>query len=133
MTFKNKLESRIRGWLPKEASLSYATKAAKSRWHKPVWIALTLVTVIALAYAVYIGAQTYIRYSNPHADVTASYFEKTLNCTEAKVGDVIEVKVLVGWHGYIFPEFKRQVQIVDSYPEGNFELVSGNQIGRAHV
>ena len=120
------LENRIRGWLPQEPIVVYASKPLKQSWKKPAWIALTLVTVLALAFFTYVSVQTFIRYSNPQADVTASYFEKSLNCSKASVGDVVEVKVLVGWHGYIFPEFKRQVQIIDSFPERNFELVGGN-------
>ena len=118
--------SRIRGWLPKEHIVAYTNKPLKPRWKKPTWIALTLVTVIAIAFATYTGAQTYLRYSNPQADVTASYFEKSLNCSTVSVGDIVEVKVLVGWHGSIFPEFKRQVQIIDPFPEGNFKLAGGN-------
>ena len=97
-----------------------------ARWRKPSWIAVTLITIFALAFVVYAGAQTYIRYSNPRADVTASYFEKVTNCSSAKVGDVVEVKVVVGWHGHLFPEFKRLVQIIDPFPESNFQLVGGN-------
>jgi hypothetical protein len=78
-----------------------------------------------LAFTGFTGVQTYIRYSNPQADSTASYFEKTLNCTQATIGDIIEVNVLVGWHGHVFPEFERQVKIVDAYPD-NFELIKGN-------
>lgn len=126
MKTKKRIEQQTRGWLPKESSLAYASKASKPRWRKPTWIALTLVALIGLAFVTYTGIQTYIRYSNPQADVTASYFEKSLNCSTAKVGDVIEVKVLVGWHGYVIPEFKRQVKIIDPLPESNFELVSGN-------
>ena len=125
MTVKKSLENRIRGWLP-ETNIIYANKSLKPRWRKPQWIAVTLVTVIALAFAVYAGVQTYIRYINPRLDVTASYYEKTLNCTKANVGDVVEVNVSVGWHGYVIPEFKREVKIVDPYLESNFELVGGN-------
>ncbi len=94
MNVKKRLDERIRGWLPKDTTLSYAAKAVKPRWRKPAWIALTLFAVTALAFAAYIGVQTYIRYSNPQADVTASYFEKSLNCTTASVGDIVEVTVL---------------------------------------
>jgi len=120
------LKNRIRGWLPKEPITVYASKAAKPRWRKPYWIAFTLVAIVGLAFATYTGVQTYLRYSNPQLDVTASYYEKTLNCSTASIGDVVEVNVLVGWHGYVIPEFKREVKIVDPYPESNFELVGGN-------
>ena len=126
MKTKKSLENRIKGWLPKEPNVAYANKSLKPRWTKPAWIAFTLFTVIVLVFVAYTGVQTFIRYSNPQADVTASYFEKSLNCSKASVGDVVEVKVLVGWHGYIFPEFKRQVQIIDPFPESNFQLVGGN-------
>jgi hypothetical protein len=49
-----------------------------------------------------------------------------LNCSTANVGDVVEVKTHVYWHGHVFPEFKRQVKIIDAYPESKFQLVSGN-------
>ena len=126
MNVKKSWKNQIRGWLPKEPSLSYALKASKPRWRKPTWIAFTLVAVIALSFIAFAGVQTYIRYSNPQADVTASYYEKSLNRTIANVGDIVEVKVLVGWHGYIIPEFKRDVNIVDPFPESNFELVGGS-------
>jgi hypothetical protein len=99
MNRKRNFKHRIRGWLPKETNVAYVNKSLKPRWRKPQWIALTLVTVIALAFAAYAGVQTYLRYSNPRLDVTASYYEKSLNCTTAIVGDVVEVIVLVGWHG----------------------------------
>lgn len=121
-----KTKKLIRGWLPKEPTVAYANKPLKPRWKKPTWIALTLVTVIALAFVTYTSVQTFIHYSNPQADVTASYFEKSLNCSKANVGDVVKVKVMIGWHGYIFPEFKRQVQIIDPFPESNFQLIGGN-------
>jgi hypothetical protein len=120
------LKNRIRGWLPQTPRLAYASDAAKPRWRKPQWIALTAVAVVAVAFAASFGVQTYIRYSNPQADVTASYFEKSLNCSKANAGDVVEVTTRVGWHGYIFPEFKRQVTFIDPYPESNFQLVGGN-------
>ncbi len=123
---KKSLESHVKGWLPKETSIAYANRSLKPRWRKPQWIAFTLVAMIALSYASYAGVQTYMRYSNPRLDVTASYYEKSLNCTTANVGDIVEVSVLVGWHGYVIPEFKREVKIVDPYPESNFELVGGN-------
>jgi hypothetical protein len=126
MNTKRSLQNRIRGWFPQEPRLAYAVKATKPRWRKPVWIALSLIAITAVAFIAYTGVQTFIRYSNPQSDVTANYFEKALNCTSANVGDVVEVKVMVNWHGYILPEFKRQVQIIDAYPDGNFELVSGN-------
>lgn len=106
--------------------MAYVHKVSKPRWRKPAWIALTLVTTIALAFATYAVVQTYLRYSNPRLDVTANYFEKSLNCSTASVGDVVEVEVSVYWHGYVIPEFKRQVEIIDPYPESNFQLVGGN-------
>ena len=117
MNAKKSLESRIRGWLPKEPIAAYANKPLKPRWRKPARIALTLVAVMSLAFVTYTGVQTYLRYINPQADVTASYYEKSLNCSTASVGDVVEVKVLVGWHGYVIPEFKREVKIIDPIPK----------------
>jgi|WetSurMetagenome_2_1015567.scaffolds.fasta_scaffold195793_2 hypothetical protein len=123
---KKSIENLFRGWLPKESNIAYAKKAAKLRWRKPFWIAFTLIGIIAIAGVAFLGVRAYIRYSDPQADVTAAYYEKSLNCSPANIGDVIEVKVLVGWHGYIFPEFKRQVVIIDPFPESNFQLLSGN-------
>ncbi len=120
------LNNRIRGWFPQEPELAYAVKAAKPRWRRPAWIAVTLVGVIALAFVAYTGVQTAIRYSNPQADVTAAYFEKSVNCTSANVGDIVKVDFLVGWHGYILPEFERQVQVIDAYPQDNYALADGN-------
>ncbi len=116
----------VRGWLPKEPKLAYAPKTSKPRWRKPRWIVFTLIGIIALSSVTFLGIRTYIRYSNPQLDVTAAYFEKSSNCSTASVGDIVEVKVLVGWHGYVIPEFKRQVEIADPYPESSFQLVGGN-------
>jgi hypothetical protein len=124
--FKLNFKKRFDGWFPEEPTVVYASNSHKPRWRKPQWIAFTLVALVALAFAIYGGVQTYLRYSNPRLDVTASYFEKTLNCTKASVGDVVEVKVSLYWHGYVIPEFKRQVEIIDAYPETIFELVDGN-------
>ena len=131
MNVKKSLESRIRGWLPKEPIVAYANKPLKPRWRKPYRIALTLVALVALvalAFATYVGVQTYLRYSDPQLDVTTSYFEKSLNCSSASVGDVVEVKTRVGWHGYVIPEFKRDVKIVDPFPESRFALVNGTNV-----
>jgi hypothetical protein len=128
MTLKKNLQQIIRGWLPKEHIVAYANKPLKPRWRKPYRIALTLVALVALAFATYVGVQTYLRYSDPQLDVTTSYFEKTLNCSSASVGDVVEVKTRVGWHGYVIPEFKRDVKIVDQFPESRFALVNGTNV-----
>jgi hypothetical protein len=108
--------------------MAIARKTLKQRWRNPYWITLTLVVGVALAYVVYFGVNTYVRYSNPLMDITASYYEKTVNGTTVNVGDVVEVKVLVGWHGYVIPEFKRDVRIVDPFPEGYFTLESGTNV-----
>lgn len=120
------LEKRIRGWLPKEPSMALASKTLKPRWRNPYWITLTLAIVIAISAATFSGA-TIVRYANPLADVTASYYEKTVNSTTARVGDVVEVNVFVYWHGYIIPEFKRNVKIIDPFPESYFNLASENE------
>lgn len=120
----SRLTRRIRGWLPKEVTITHSAKAVRPRWRNPAWITLTVVSVCALVFAGFTGVQAFIRYSNPQADLTTSYFEKTLNCTQATIGDTVEVNVLIGWHGHVFPEFKRQIQIIDVYPD-NFELING--------
>jgi len=122
------LVSFIRGWLPKEKSLAYMHKSSKSRWRKPYWIALTLVSVVVLSGFTFLGVNTYLRYSNPAMDTTACYYEKTVNCSTASVGDIVEVNVQVYWHGYVFPEFKRDVTIVDSFPESNFIIINGGNV-----
>jgi hypothetical protein len=126
MTLKNYISKSIRGWLPKEPLNTYSSKASKPRWRKPYWIALTSIVIVGLAFGTYTGLQAYLRYSSPQLDVTASYYEKTLNCSIANVGNIVEVNVLVGWHGFVIPEFKREVKIVDPYPENNFKFVGGN-------
>jgi hypothetical protein len=126
MNKEKSLKNRIRGWIPQEPIAVYANKPLKPRWKKPAWIALTLITVVAAAFFAYRSALIYINYSNPPADVTASYFDKSLNCTTADVGDIVEVQTRVYWHGHVFPEFKRQVNIVDAFPEDSFQLVDGN-------
>lgn len=126
MKKKQILESRIRGWFPKEPLTCYVHNPVKSKFKKPVWIVFTLVTLIIVCFGAYIAAQTYIRYINPQADVTSSYFERRLNCTSASVGDFVEVTVLVNWHGRVFPEFKREVETIDFFPESNFQLADGH-------
>jgi hypothetical protein len=74
----------------------------------------------------YRGVLIYVYYSDPQFDVKASFFEKSINCTTVAVGDIVEVHTHVYWHGHVFPEFKRQVYIIDPFPENNFQLVSGN-------
>lgn len=128
MNPKKDLKNRIRGWLPKESSIAYVHKPSKPRW-KPYWKTLSIVVaVIVIAGIAFVGVQTYMRYSNPQTDITASYYEKTVNSTTVEVGDVVEVEVLVSWHGYVIPEFKRDVKIVDPIPESNFALASESNV-----
>lgn len=127
MNPKKYLENRIRGWLPKEPSMAMANKSLKSRWRSPYWITFILVIVVAIACIGYLGVNTYLRYSNPTMDITASYYEKTVNGTTAAVGDIVEVNVLVGWHGYVIPELKRNVKIIDPFPENLFSLANENE------
>lgn len=102
--------------------MAYLHKASKPRWRNPYWITLTLIVAFALASTTYMGVQTYLRYSNPQLDITGGYYEKTVNCSTASIGDIVEVNVRVYWHGYVIPEFKRDVKIVDPFPENNFIL-----------
>jgi hypothetical protein len=122
------LENRIRGWLPKEYKAAYLNNSLKPRWRKPYWIALILVSAAVLSGLTFIGASTYLRYSNPAMDITASYYEKTVNCSTAHTGDVVEINVNVYWHGYVFPEFKRQVRIVDPFSESTFILLNRSNV-----
>lgn len=91
-------------------------------------IMFIVVIVIVLAGITFVAVKTYIHYSNPLMDVTASYYEKTVNSTTVNVGDIVEVKVFVYWHGYVFPEFKRDVKIVDPFSEDYFALASGSNV-----
>jgi len=128
INLKKQIEKHIRGWLPQENSIAYMHKSLKSRWRKPYWIALTLVSVVVLAGFTFQGVNAYLRYSNPAMDTAACYYEKTLNCSTASVGDVVEVNVQVYWHGYVFPEFKRDVKIVDSFPDSSFILINEGNV-----
>jgi len=128
MNLRKHLAAFVHGWLPKEPKTIYLHKSSKSRWRKPYWIALTLVSVVVLSGFAFQGVNAYLRYSNPAIDTTACYYEKTVNCSTASVGDIVEVNVQVYWHGYVFPEFKRNVKIVDSFPESSFILVTEDNV-----
>ena len=129
MNPKKYLENRIRGWLPKEPSMAVAHKTLKPRWRKPYWIAFTLVSVVVLAGITFVGVRTYMHYSNPAMDVAPSpYYEKATNSTTVDIGDIVEVKVWVHWHGYVLPEFKRNVKIVDPFPESCFVLIGETNV-----
>ena len=45
MNIKKSLESRIRGWVPKEPLKLYLHKMTKPMWWKPFWISLVIVTI----------------------------------------------------------------------------------------
>ncbi len=129
INLKKRVENRIRGWLPKEPSMAVAHKTLKSRWRSPYWIALTLVVVVALAAVSFEAVRTYVHYSNPAMDVAPSpYYEKSTNSTTVGIGDIVEVNVWVHWHGYVLPEFKRDIRIVDTFPDNYFTLASGTNI-----
>jgi hypothetical protein len=66
--------------------------------------------------------------SNPKADITASYYGRTVNSTVVNVGDVVDVKLQVYWHGYVVPEFRREVKIFDSFSESQFMLMNGTNV-----
>ncbi len=126
MNVKRCMQQRFRGWIPKEPFAAYTNAPLKPRWKRPAWVAFTLIAIVALSLFAYKGVQMLIFYTNPQADVTASYYEKSLNCSTANIGDIIEVQTSVYWHGHVFPEFKRQVNITDAFPESTFQRVSGN-------
>ena len=119
----------IRGWLPKEHKIAYAQKASKPRWRNPYWMTFVLVVVVAMATVTFVGVRTYMHYSNPAMDVAPSpYYEKATNSTTVDIGDIVEVKVWVHWHGYVLPEFKRNVKIVDPFPESCFVLIGETNV-----
>ena len=125
MKTRKHLEGQIRGWLPKEPTLAHAAQESKRHW-KPYLKTLSIVAVVFLLSSItFVGVRVYMRYSNPQLDVTASYYEKTSNSTAMSVGDVVEVQLKVYWHGYVLPEFKREVKIVDPFPESRFSLANG--------
>ena len=128
MNLKKSLERRVRGWLPKTLSMAIAHKTPKPRWRNPYWMTFMLVVVVAMAAVTFVGMRTYIHYSNPAMDVAPSpYYEKTANSTTVGIGDILEVNVWVHWHGYVLPEFKRNVKIVDPFPEMYFSLARENE------
>jgi hypothetical protein len=45
---------------------------------------------------------------------------------------VVAVTFRVGWHGYVIPEFSREVKIVDVFPEDGFVLVDGTNVYEYH-
>jgi hypothetical protein len=125
MNLKKRVENRIRGWLPNESNMAYIHKPSKLRW-KIYWKTLSIVlVVIVLAGVTFVGVRTCMHYINPAMDVVPSpYYEKTTNSTTAGIGDIVEVNVWVYWHGYVLPEFKRNVKIIDPFPESYFSLAS---------
>ncbi len=125
MKTKRKL-SLFRGWFPKDPVM--ANKQPHIHWKKTRWIALTVVTVLALGFVAYSGAETFLRWNDPQLDVTASYFEKSLNATAVHVGDSVQVTFRVGWHGRVLPEFARDVKIVDPLLASGFVLVDGANV-----
>ena len=128
MNLKKYLENQIRGWLPKEPNITYGQKALKPLWRNPYWMTFVLVVVVAMATVTFVGVRTYMHYSNPAMDVAPSpYYEKTTNSTTVGIGDIVEVNVWVHWHGYVFPEFKRTVKIIDPFLESHFSLASENE------
>jgi hypothetical protein len=128
MNVKKRVQHLIRGWLPKETNLAYAKKEPKPRWRNPFWITFTVVVVVALTAVAFAGVSILARYVNSAMDVAPSpYYEKTANSTTASVGDIVEVSVWVHWHGYVLPEFKRNVKVVDPFPESYFSLASENE------
>ncbi|MGD6811015.1 MAG: hypothetical protein ACQCN3_15080 [Candidatus Bathyarchaeia archaeon] len=122
----NKTINQTRGWFPKDPIIKMSTHV-KPRWKKPQLIALTVVATVALTFIAYSGVQTVLRWSDPHLDVTASYFEKSMNATSVHVGDSVEVTLRVGWHGRVLPEFMRDVKVVDALPD-NVVLVNGQNV-----
>ena len=128
MSIRIFLEEHLRGWLPKESRIAYAHNPVKPRWKSYLRTLLIVVVLIVLSGVGFVCVRTYVRFSNPATDVSASYFEKTVNDTTVEVGDVVEVRVRVYWHGYLIPEFKRDVRIVDPFPESNFILIDESNV-----
>ena len=119
------MEQQTRGWLPKEPILAHAAQQSKRHWKPYLKTFSIAAAIILLASITFVGVRAYMRYSNPQLDVTASYYEKNSNSTAANIGDVVEVQLRVYWHGYVLPEFKREVKIVDPFPESRFSLANG--------
>jgi len=87
-------------------------------------IFLTVIGGLAVAY----GIEVLMRKTNPIMDVPSAEFQKTVNATTVRMGDVFKVDIFIGWHGHVLPEFKRQVKVVDPFPEDYFTLESGSNI-----
>lgn len=84
--------------------------------------------MIFTSFATFFAISAAMRYTNPLMDVEEGYYEKNVNNTVVKVGDVVEVEVFIYWHGHVLPEFRRYVKVVDSFPKDSFMLVSGSNI-----
>lgn len=122
----NKKHEKILGWLPKTSSIACANNQSKSIWRRPIWLAIILITLVGLSIVTFLGANALICYTDNNG-ITPTYFERTINCTSMpKIGDELEVQVSVYWPGCASDRFVQQVDIVDSYSESNFQLVSGN-------
>ena len=91
-------------------------------------IFLTVVAGLVIPY----GIGVWMRKTDPLMDVPRAEFQKTVNATTVRTGDVFRVDVFIGWHGHVLPEFTRHVKVVDSYPEDYFILVSGSNIYEYH-
>ena len=94
-------------------------------------LAYALLTVIAGLVVVY-GIEVWMRKINPLMDVPSAEFQKTVNSTTVKKGDVFRVSVFIGWHGHVLPEFTRHVKAVDLYQEDYFILIDGCNICEYH-
>jgi len=89
---------------------------------------LTVVVGLTVAY----GIEVWMRKTNPLTDVPTAEFQKTLNMTTVRMGEVFKVDIFIGWHGHMLPEFTRHVKVVDPYPEDYVILVNGSNIYEYH-
>jgi len=62
-------------------------------------IFLTVIAGLAVAY----GIEVWMRKTNPLIDVPSAEFQKTVNATTVRMGDVFRVDIFIGWHGHVLP------------------------------
>jgi hypothetical protein len=83
----------------------HTDKTTKLRWTKTQWIALSVVAMVALVFIVYSGMQTVLRWSNPQLDMTANYFEKSVNAAAVYVGALWRLRFVLAGRAGLFPSF----------------------------
>jgi hypothetical protein len=89
-------------------------------------MAASLLRIGTAGLAVAYGIEVWMWKTNPLMDVPSAEFQKTVNATTVRQGDIVRVNLFIGWHGHVLPEFTRHVKVVDPYPEDCLILVTGS-------